>query len=127
MDAVTELEERKHPGKEVVPAGIFYYNIKDPLVDTDKENAETPEEIEKEILRQLRMNGLVNSDLAVISHMDRAIEKKSDVIPVALKDGMIQENYSSVASGRRFEILKNYVRRQLACSGREILDGNGAL
>lgn len=38
--------------------------------------------------------------------MDRAIEKKSDVIPVALKDGMIQENYSSVASGRRFEILK---------------------
>ena len=92
MDAVTELEERKHPGKEVVPAGIFYYNIKDPLVDTDKENAETPEEIEMEILRQLRMNGLVNSDLEVISHMDRAIEKKSDVIPVALKDGMIQEN-----------------------------------
>ena len=127
MDAVTELEERKHPGKEVVPAGIFYYNIKDPLVDTDKENAETPEEIEKEILRQLRMNGLVNSDLEVISHMDRAIEKKSDVIPVALKDGMIQENYSSVASGRRFEILKNYVRRQLACSGREILDGNTAV
>lgn len=91
MDAVTELEERKHPGKEVVPAGIFYYNIKDPLVDTDKENAETPEEIEKEILRQLRMNGLVNSDLEVISHMDRAIEKKSDVIPVALKDGMIRK------------------------------------
>ena len=127
MDAVTELEERKHPGKEVVPAGIFYYNIKDPLVDIDKENAETPEEIEMEILRQLRMNGLVNSDLEVISHMDRAIEKKSDVIPVALKDGMIQENYSSVASGRRFEILKNYVRRQLACSGREILDGNTAV
>lgn len=96
-------------------------------MDTDKENAETPEEIEKEILRQLRMNGLVNSDLEVISHMDRAIEKKSDVIPVALKDGMIQENYSSVASGRRFEILKNYVRRQLACSGREILDGNTAV
>ena len=125
MDAVTELEERKHPGKEVVPAGIFYYNIKNPLVD--KEDADTPEDIEKEILRQLRMNGLVNSDLEVISHMDRAIEKKSDVIPVALKDGMIQENYSSVASGRRFEILKHYVRRQLACSGREILDGNTAV
>ena len=87
----------------------------------------TDEEIEAGILRKLRMNGLVNSSLDVIRHMDREIEKESDVIPVALKDGMIQENYSSVASGRRFEILKNYVRRQLACSGREILDGNTAV
>ena len=27
-----EMEERKHPGKTAVPAGIFYYNIKDPMV-----------------------------------------------------------------------------------------------
>ena len=50
----SELEERKHPGKEVSSAGIFDYIISGTqLVDTDKENAETPEEIEKEILRQL--------------------------------------------------------------------------
>ena len=42
MDAVMELEERKHPDKEVVPAGIFYYNIKDPLVE--KEAGMTPDE-----------------------------------------------------------------------------------
>ena len=43
MDAVLELEQRKYPDKEVVPAGIFYYNIKDPLVD--KEDEQTPESI----------------------------------------------------------------------------------
>ena len=46
------------------------------------------------------MNGLVNSSLDVIRHLDREIEKESDVIPVALKDGIIQETRSSVAGGR---------------------------
>ncbi len=121
MDAVTELEQRKNPDKQVVPAGIFYYQIKDPLVD--KEEVRTPEEIEQQILKQLRMNGLVNSDKEVIEHLDHKIEQKSDVIPVAMKDGMIQEHYSSVASTRRFEILRRYVRGQLKRSGQEILEG----
>ncbi len=122
MDAVTELEQRKHPEKQVVPAGIFYYQIKDPLVD--KEEIQTPEDIEQQILKQLRMNGLVNSDLEVIEHLDHEIEQKSDVIPVAIKNGMIEERVSSVASTRRFEILRQYVRGQLRRSGQEILRGN---
>lgn len=122
MDAVTELEKRRFPAKEVVPAGIFYYNIKDPVVD--KDDVDVPEDIDALILEQLRMNGLVNSDLEVISHLDRDIRSKSDVIPVAMKDGMIQEKYSSVASGRHFEALKQYVRGKVRQDGREILDGN---
>ncbi len=122
MDAVTELEKRRFPSKDVVPAGIFYYNIKDPVVD--KEDVDVPEDIDALILEQLRMNGLVNSDLEVISHLDRDIRSKSDVIPVAMKDGMIQEKYSSVASGRHFEALKQYVRGKVRQDGREILDGN---
>lgn len=122
MDAVMELQERKNPGKQVVPAGIFYYNIKDPLVD--RADAQTPEDIEAQILQQLRMNGLVNSDLEVIGHMDHDIQNRSDVIPVAMKNGLIQENYSSVASSRRFEVLRQYVRGQLKKSGCEILDGS---
>ena len=80
MDAALEMQERKNPGKEAVPAGIFYYNIKDPVVDKDGEMS--PEFIEKQILKQLRMNGLVNSDLDVIHHLDREMVKDSDVIPV---------------------------------------------
>lgn len=30
LDAALEMEERKNPAREVVPAGIFYYNIQDP-------------------------------------------------------------------------------------------------
>ena len=122
MDAAMEMEERNHPGKEVVPAGIFYYHINDPLAD--KQEGMTAEEIEKQILRQLRMNGLVNSQLDIINHLDREIRKESDVIPVAIKDGYVQESRSSVASTRRFEDLRRFVNRKLKEAGQDILKGN---
>lgn len=125
MDAALEMEERKHPEKTAVPAGIFYYNIKDPMVK--KEGEMTSEEIEKQILKQLRMNGLVNSDLEVIHHLDREIQKESDVIPVAVKDGYVQEAKSSVAGQKRFDALRRYVGSRLKRSGQSILKGENGL
>ena len=121
MDAALEMEERKKPDKSVVPAGIFYYNINDPVID--REGDMTDEEINGKILKQLRMNGLVNSDLDAITHLDHEIETESDVIPVAMKNGIIQEARSSVAGGNRFSALRQFVREKLTSEGREILDG----
>ncbi|WP_442855537.1 helicase-exonuclease AddAB subunit AddB [Clostridium sp. Marseille-P2415] len=121
MDAALEMEERRTAGKPVVPAGIFYYNINDPVIDKDGEMSE--EELNSRMLKQLRMNGLVNSDFSAISHLDREIETESDVIPVAMKNGIIQEARSSVAGGRRFDALRQFVQEKLKSEGREILDG----
>lgn len=125
MDAALRLEAKRRPGKEAVPAGIFYYHIDDPVLERQEDM--TQEEIEAGILRKLRMNGLVNSSLDVIKHMDREIEKESDVIPVALKDGIIQETRSSVAGGKRFSYLSDFVNRSLKAMGEEILDGSAAV
>ena len=122
MDAALELEGRRHPGKETVPAGIFYYHIKDPFADQREDMTE--EDIERDILRQLRMNGLVNSELSIISHLDREIRKESDVIPVAVKDGYVQESRSSVASTQRFSALRRFVGRRLREAGQDILGGD---
>lgn len=125
MDAVMEMTERAYPEKEIVPAGILYYNIQDPVIQ--KEGSQSQEEIEAEILRKLRMNGLVNSELEVIRHMDQSIQKESDIIPVVLKDGDVQEAKSSVANRERFEKLRGYVHEKLKQTGREILDGEIAV
>ena len=82
-----------------------------------------PEEIEGQILKQLKMNGLVNSELEIIRHLDREIEKESDVIPVAMKDGYVQESRSSVANSRRFEALGRFVSERLKRAGQDILGG----
>ncbi len=121
MDAVLEMTERKYPEKEVIPAGILYYNISDPLIE--KKGQPDEEEVNAEILRQLRMNGLINSELEAIRHLDRSVEKESDIIPVVLKDGAVQEGRSSVANRERFERLRRYVHDKAAGMGREILDG----
>ena len=125
MDAALKMEAKRHPGKETVPAGIFYYHIDDPVLERQEDMS--PEEIEAGILKKLRMNGLVNSSLDVIRHMDREIERESDVIPVALKDGIIQEAKSSVAGGQRFRYLSEFVNRSLKNMGEEIMDGNTAV
>ncbi|MCD7968483.1 MAG: helicase-exonuclease AddAB subunit AddB [Clostridiaceae bacterium] len=121
MDAALEMEERRNPDKTVIPAGIFYYNINDPVIE--REGDMSPEAIDRRILKELRMNGLVNSELEVISHLDHEIETESDVIPVAMKNGLIQEAKSSVAGGKRFSALKRYGNEKLKTEGREILDG----
>lgn len=121
MDAALEMEERHRPEKKIIPAGIFYYNIGDPVVD--KEGNMTDSQIDQRMLKQLRMNGLVNTDLNSISHLDREIETESDVIPVAMKNGIIQEARSSVAGGNRFKALRQFVQEKLKTEGQEILDG----
>ncbi len=121
MDAALEMEGRRRPDKTVVPAGIFYYNINDPVVE--REGDMTEEDISRQMLKQLRMNGLVNSDLNAISHLDHEIETESDVIPVAMKNGIIQEARSSVAGGKRFDALRQFVREKLKSEGQDILDG----
>ena len=121
MDAVTEMAQHDYPDKEVVPAGILYYNIADPLAE--KKGQPDPEKIDAEILKKLRMNGLVNSELEVVCHLDRTIEKESDVIPVVLKDGEVQAGRSSVANRERFARLSQFVHRKLKEAGQEILDG----
>lgn len=125
MDAALAMEKKRHPDKETVPAGIFYYHIDDPILE--KSGDMSAEQIEAGILKKLRMNGLVNSSLDVIRHMDREIEKESDVIPVALKDGLIQDSKSSVAGGDRFARLSAFVNNSLKTMGEEILDGNTAI
>ncbi|MFR5631632.1 MAG: helicase-exonuclease AddAB subunit AddB [Monoglobales bacterium] len=121
MDAVLEMTERRYPGQEAVPAGILYYNIADPVIQ--KEGKQKPEDIEAEILRKLRMNGLVNSELEVVRHLDHTIEKESDVIPVVLKDEAVVESKSSVANRERFRYLQKFVREKLKTAGKEILEG----
>ncbi|MCI8453070.1 MAG: ATP-dependent helicase [Lachnospiraceae bacterium] len=125
MNAALNMEARRHPGKEIVPAGLFYYHIDDPLLE--REEGGMPADTEAGILKKLRMNGLVNSSLSVIRHMDREIEKESDVIPVALKDGLIQEAKSSVAGEKRFAKLSGFVDESLKSMGEEILAGNAAV
>lgn len=122
LDAAMELEKRKNRKKLVIPAGVFYYNIKDPVIDL----SELPEDtdVEAELLEKLRMNGLVNEQREIIGLMDRSFEKKSSVLPVSYnKDGSLSRQSSAVNEQQLGDTI-SYVRRSISRMGMEMLEGN---
>ena len=125
MNAAAEVETKRHRGKEIVPAALLYYRIDDPSVETAVEL--TPEEINEEIGKKLRMNGVVNSAPGIVELLDKDMGDKSDVIPVERKkDGSFSAR-SSVLDGEELKTVSDYVSRKIAEIGREILDGTISL
>lgn len=125
LNAAQEYISRKYQKKDgVIPAGILYYHIDDPMIDADGTALMSDEEINTKILGELKMKGLVNSDEEAYRLMDNDFDTRSSVIPVIVKkDGGFGAG-SSVASTEQFRILSDYVNYKIAEMGREILDGN---
>jgi len=122
MNAAMELEKKKHSHKEIVPGGLFYYHIDDPVIEVTGDVDEA--EVHDAVLRALKPDGLVNAEEDVYRAMDEKFEKKSDVIPVELKKDGGFNAYSSVATAEEFDILSEYVNRNIVKTGKDIYEGN---
>ena len=122
MNVALELTKKMYKGKDTEPAGIFYYHITDPMVDSD--GGESEEEIRRSILEQLKVGGLVNEDPKIYGAMDTDFTGTSSVIPVALKaDGSLKAA-SKTASAYEFGLMSDYVRKKIEHVGKEIFAGN---
>ena len=122
MNVALELTKKMYKGKDTEPAGIFYYHITDPMVDSD--GGESEEEIRQSILEQLKVGGLVNEDPKIYGAMDTDFTGTSSVIPVALKaDGSLKAA-SKTASAYEFGLMSDYVRKKIEHVGKEIFAGN---
>ena len=122
MNAAMELQKKEHPVKEVIPGGLFYYHIDDPVIEVTGDASET--EIQQAILKELKPDGLVNQEEAIYRAMDKDFEKKSDVIPVELKLSGELTQRSSVVSTEEFGVLSEYVNHNIIEKGTEIYKGN---
>lgn len=125
MNVASEIEKRKHPDKEVVPAALLYYHVSDPLVSAREDM--TAEEINQEILKELRANGIVNQDDKVVSLLDKNFTDKSLVVPVERKkDGSFSLRSSTIAK-EDYETVSLFVSHKIRQFGREILNGTIAV
>jgi len=122
MNAAMELEKKKHTSKEIVPGGLFYYHIDDPVIEVTEDVTE--QDIREAILKELKPDGVVNSEEAVYRAMDDDFETKSDVIPVELKKSGELSARSSVATAEEFDVLKEYVNYSIVEAGKNIYKGN---
>lgn len=117
LDGALNVEGEKYPDKEIIPAGVFYYNIKDPMI-AQRMEADVGT-VSAALLKELKMNGLVQADTEVIRHMDRTCQS----LPVSInKDGTLGKR-SSVATRAQFEALNVYVKGKISQIQNAILEG----
>ena len=73
LDAVSKNED-------MLPAGVLYFNLIDPIIKANKNMTE--EEIEEEIKKKFKMQGLILADVNVVKMMDKNLEKgASNIVP----------------------------------------------
>lgn len=128
LNAALELTERKHPGKEGVPAGIFYYRMQDPMMNGKEQEGE--EELSQRILKELKVNGLVSSDPEIIGKLDRQLAGQtgsSQVIPVSYNKDQSLSKTSSAVSQEKFAMLSRFVESKIRELGSRILEGEAEL
>ena len=117
MDAAVQAEQRKYPDCDVEPAGIFYYNVKDPMIQ--KTLQDDLDELDPEIMKKLKMNGLVSSDPEVIRKLDSSCVS----LPLSYTTKGALRKGSSVASPERFHLLNDYVKKKITEVQDAILTG----
>jgi len=129
LSAALDFLSRMYESKDIIPAGIFYYHIDDPIVAKS-------DQADEEIYKSLKMNGLVNEDKEIIGYMDKKLlgpdgtlrpSAKSDIIPVETnKEGGLTKR-SSTANEKQLKTLLDYVNKKLVEDKDQILKGDARL
>ena len=110
--------------EDVLPAGVLYFNLIDPIIKSDKNM--TAEEIEDEIRKKFKMQGLILADVSVVKMMDNKLETgSSNIVPAYIgKDCELSQTKTSGVTRKQFEYLQKYMNKIIRQISNEILSGN---
>ena len=117
LDAVCSKEN-------LLPAGVLYFNLIDPIIKSEKNMTE--EEIEEEIRKKFKMQGLILADVNVVKMMDNTLETgSSNIVPAYIgKDGELSQTKTSGVTRKQFEYLQKYMNKIIKQISNEILSGS---
>jgi ATP-dependent helicase/nuclease subunit B len=76
MNGAVEKIAKEFPGKEMVPAAMLYYRIKDPIVDEVSSGEDSV--IEQKINKELMLKGLVDDSDEVIISLDKSLAEGNE-------------------------------------------------
>ena len=116
MSVMLELLQRKYPEKKIIPTGMYYFRLYDPVIEESD-----PERILKKREESSRLTGLVNKDEESRMLMDG---KTGSVTPVRYKkDGDLDSRNQSLVSTEDLVQISGFVRGKMEEIGRHILRG----
>lgn len=119
------LEMRKAAGgKAVRPAGLFYYHVDDPVIEGRP--GLTDDEIQEAVRGELKLRGVVNSDIDVVRAFDRDITVKgrSLVIPAGFKKDGSPDASAKLYTGDELRGLMDHTMKLTEDLRDQITGGN---
>lgn len=122
LDAVMKREQKRHPGKEIVPAGMFYYQVQDPVLERDS----VGENEADAVLEALRPKGIFNGEeqVAALFQKEPPADGASKWIPASMKDGSPVKGRSSSATREQFAHMRKFVMQRMQEFGTAIAGGD---
>lgn len=120
LDAILTDMSKEIKG-DMLPGGMFYLRMDDPIIKSSGEISD--DKIEEEIIKKLKLNGLLLSDEELVRHMDNSISGSSSIIPAKLNKDNTLSKVTSGATLEQFNMLRRYVRDTIAEICEEILEG----
>ena len=120
MNAAMQMESKKHPDSEIIPAGVFYYRISEPFVDKKQES---PEEA---LLKEMKPDGIVHLKEDVLEHLDHCMAGESLVVPIKYnKNGSLSRSSKTASEDEFYAMLKHAAKKVEQIHG-QILSGDTA-
>jgi ATP-dependent helicase/nuclease subunit B len=109
-------------GEKVLPAGVFYFHIHAPLLNSSV--ILPPEKVEQEMLKRYKLRGRVIADPEVVALFDDQLQSGySKVIPVGLTAKKSFYKNSALLTAEHFELLRGHIHKRLQKIGQEMISG----
>ncbi|GLO65625.1 helicase-exonuclease AddAB subunit AddB [Oceanobacillus kimchii] len=121
LDVVLTHSE-KWLGQQADPAGVLYFHVHNPMISA--KGSMTEADIEEELFKQYKMQGLLLSNEEIVKMMDSSLETgSSQIIPAALKKNGGFYSYSKIADQSTFETLQKHIHQLLKSAGIDLTNG----
>lgn len=116
-------ESERWLGQQAKSAGVLYFHVHDKFIN--KSSTLSEKEIEAELFKNHKMQGLLTNETEIIQGMDTSLATGwSDIIPAALgKTGKPYAN-SKVASRDDFDRLQAHIKQIVLRAGLELTEGD---
>jgi len=109
-------------GSKATPAGVLYFHVHNPMISGKRKMSNN--EIEEEIFKKYKMQGLLLSNEEIVQMMDTSLESgSSSIVPAGLKKNGGFYSYSKIADNDTFTSLRNHIHQLMEDAGIDITTG----
>ncbi len=110
--------------KNYLPAGIFYSPVDEVMLKA--KNIKDKEDLQKQLMNELKMNGLIIKDMDIVEKMDRNFLDKgtSNIIPAKKSSKGFDSKTTKGVTLEEFDILREYIKILIKDIHTNIFKGN---